>query len=75
MSWRDNMTLFEKEIDRMQIKKKANITLNKVDFIKLKDGLEKKKTIRLIKFRILKNNHWLPALSEESINGIIDTME
>ena len=51
------MTLFEKEIDRMQIKKKANITLNKVDFIKLKDGLEKKKTIRLIKFRILKNNH------------------
>ena len=75
MSWRDRMTLFEKEIDTIHKMKNVSITLNKVDFIKLKDGLEKKKTIRLIKFRILKNNHWLPALSEESINGIIDTME
>ena len=75
MSWRDKMTLFEKEIDRMQIKKKANITLNKGDLINLKEGLEMNRTMRLIKFNILKNNQLLPALSVESINGIIDTME
>ena len=51
------MTLFEKEIDTIHKMKNISITLNKVDFIKLKDGLEKKKTIRLIKFRILKTNH------------------
>ena len=75
MSWRDKMTLFEKEIDTMHKMKNASITLNKGDVKNLKDCFEMKKTERLIKFRILKNNHWLPALSVEPMNGNIDTIE
>lgn len=51
------MTLFEKEIDTMHKMKNASITLNKGDVKNLKDCFEMKKTERLIKFRILKNNH------------------